>query len=61
AAAHIAFGSGFGRTRTERPIRHVNRSTTHLDVMIGGPDLEATGVHATGRRIDLIRDGSWRI
>ena len=61
AAAHIAFGSGFGRTRTERPIRHVNRSTTHLDVMIGGPDLEATGVHATGRRIALIRDGSWRI
>ncbi len=61
AAAHIAFGSGFGNTRSERPARGVNRSTTHLDVMIGGPDLEATGVDSRGRRIALIRDGAWRI
>jgi aminopeptidase len=61
AAAHIAFGSGFGSTRTEKPARGVNRSTTHLDVMIGGPDLEAHGVDARGRRIPLIRDGAWQI
>jgi aminopeptidase len=61
AAAHIAFGSGFGGTRTETPARGVNRSTTHLDVMIGSPDLEATGIDARGRRIPLIREGSWQI
>src|SRR5579871_4611485 len=38
AAAHIAFGSGFGNTRTVKPARGINDSTTHLDVMIGGPD-----------------------
>jgi leucyl aminopeptidase (aminopeptidase T) len=39
----------------------VNRSTTHLDVMIGSPKLEATGIDARGRRIPLIRDGAWQI
>jgi len=61
AAAHIAFGSGFGGTRTESPARGVNRSTTHLDVMIGSPKLEVTGIGARGRRIPLIRDGVWQI
>jgi aminopeptidase len=61
AAAHIAFGSGFGGTRSETPARAVNRSTIHLDVMIGGPELEATGFDARGRRIPLIREGAWQI
>ncbi|HKD94068.1 MAG TPA: aminopeptidase [Gaiellaceae bacterium] len=61
AAAHIAFGSGFGGTRTETPARGLNRSTIHLDVMIGGPELEATGFDARGRRIPLIREGTWQI
>jgi aminopeptidase len=61
AAAHIAFGAGFGGTRTEKPARGVNRSTTHLDVMIGGPDLEVTGVAAKGRRVPVIHDGLWNL
>jgi aminopeptidase len=61
AAAHIAFGSGFGGTRSESPARGVNRSTIHLDVMIGGPDLEATGFDGRGRRIPLIHEGAWQI
>ena len=61
AAAHIAFGSGFGGTRSETPARGVNRSTIHLDVMIGGPDLEATGFDARGRRVPVIREGTWQI
>ncbi len=61
AAAHIAFGSGFGGTRLETPARGVNRSTIHLDVMIGSPELEATGFTARGRRIPLIHEGTWQI
>ena len=61
AAAHIAFGSGFGNTRTTKPARGVNGSTIHLDVMIGGPDLEAAGVDARGRRVPLLRDGLWAV
>ena len=61
AAAHIAFGSGFGGTRPDTPPRALNRSTIHLDVMIGGPGLEATGFDARGRRIPLIREGAWQL
>jgi aminopeptidase len=61
AATHIAFGSGFGGTRSETPVRGVNRSSIHLDVMIGSPKLEVTGVDARGRRIPLIRGGAWQI
>jgi len=61
AAAHIAFGSGFGGTRTEKPARRLNNSSVHLDVMIGTPDFEVTGINAKGRRIPVIRDGLWQI
>lgn len=61
ATAHIAFGSGFGGTRTERPARGLNQSPVHLDVMIGSPDLEATGVNAKGKRIPVIHDGLFQI
>jgi aminopeptidase len=61
AAAHIAFGCGFRNTRSQKPARGVNASATHLDVMIGSEELEVTGVDARGRRVALIRDGSWRI
>ena len=61
AASHIAFGSGFGGTRSETPARGVNKSAIHLDVMIGGPELEATGFDARGRRVPLIREGAWQI
>jgi len=61
AAAHIAFGSGFGGTRSETPARGINRSVIHLDVMIGSRELEATGFDARGKRIPLIREGAWQI
>jgi aminopeptidase len=61
AAAHIAFGAGFHGTRAQKPVRGVNDSAVHLDVMIGGPDFEVTGVTAKGRRLPVIRDGLWQI
>jgi aminopeptidase len=61
AAAHIAFGAGFGGTRTGKRAIGLNRATVHLDVMIGGPDFEATGITAKGKRVPVIADGLWRI
>ena len=60
AAAHIAFGSGFGGTRTNGA-RGLNRSSVHLDVMIGGPDFEVTGITEKGKRVPVIADGLWQI
>jgi len=61
AAAHIAFGAGFGGTRTEKPARGVNNATVHLDVMIGGPDFEVTGLTPKGKRVAVIADGLWQV
>ena len=61
AAAHIAFGGGFGGTRTGARAIGLNRASAHLDVMIGGPDFEATGVTPAGKRIPVIADGLWQI
>ena len=65
AAAHMAFGSGFPHTRVDhtksRAARGVNNSDAHVDVMIGTPDFEATGIGARGRRIPLIADGVWQL
>ncbi len=60
AAAHIAFGSGFGGTRLEGA-RGLNRSDVHLDVMIGSPEFEVTGVTGKGKRLPVIADGLWQI
>jgi aminopeptidase len=62
AAAHMAFGSGFAKTRTVPIARKrygVNRSKTHIDVMIGTDALNAFGVTQKGRRVALVADGAW--
>jgi aminopeptidase len=64
AAAHMAFGSGFAKTRTVPIGRNrygVNRSQTHIDVMIGTDELEAVGVKQNGKRVPLVTAGVWAI
>ena len=63
AAAHMAFGSGFAKTRTVpigRKRYGVNRSKTHIDVMIGTDALDAWGVTQSGRRVPLVAGGAWQ-
>jgi aminopeptidase len=62
AAAHMAFGFGFGQARLpEATGKRVNKSFIHLDVMIGTDELEATGITEAGRRVPLIVDGEWQV
>jgi aminopeptidase len=64
AAAHIAFGSGFAKTRTvpiNRQRHGVNRSKTHIDVMVGTDALNADGIRQSGKRVSLVADGAWQI
>jgi aminopeptidase len=60
AVAHMAFGQAFTETRRNGRGGGLNRSDTHVDVMIGSDDLEATGVKGR-RRVPLIRDGEWQL
>src|SRR5262249_3800541 len=48
AASHIAFGSGFPFLVDENEVARVNESATHVDFMIGSPELEVDGITTEG-------------
>lgn len=67
ATSHVALGSAYvsaidgGRTltRDERRELGVNESAAHVDVMLGGPDVDVDGIDARGRTTPVIRDDRW--
>jgi aminopeptidase len=60
-ACHIAMGSGFTGCRTGgRHSPDLNSSRTHIDVVIGSPDVEVVATTASGETVPLIVDGDWR-
>ncbi|HEX7626231.1 MAG TPA: aminopeptidase [Gaiellaceae bacterium] len=61
AASHIAFGTGFPFLVEEADAARVNESGTHIDFMIGSPELEVDGVTAAGERVPVLRGGDWQI
>jgi aminopeptidase len=61
ARSHIALGSGFEFLVEDDDVARVNRSATHVDFMIGSPELEVDGVTADGERVPLLRGGDWQI
>ena len=61
AASHIALGSGFPFLVDGDVADRVNTSATHVDFMIGSPELEVDGVTADGERVPIMRDGNWLI
>jgi aminopeptidase len=62
AASHIALGSAYGFTVEDDGERdRANASQIHVDFMIGGEDVEVTGVTREGDRVPVLRDGRWQI
>ena len=62
AASHIAFGNGFPFLVEDGGRRAAsNTSGTHVDFMIGSPELEVDGVTADGERVPVLRGGDWQI
>jgi aminopeptidase len=60
AATHMAFGSGFPVARRPGGRRSpVNRSRSHVDVMLGSDELVVAGVAADGTRTPILEAGSW--
>jgi aminopeptidase len=66
AASHIAWGAGLAWTMDgvpadEHEAAGLNNSQTHIDFMIGSPDVEVDGVEAGGAAVPLLRDGRWQL
>ena len=61
AASHIALGSGFPFLVEGDDMERVNTSATHVDFMIGSPEVEVDGITADGERVPVMRGGDWQI
>jgi aminopeptidase len=62
AASHIALGRAYSFTvDDERERARANVSAIHIDFMIGGDDVDVTGVTASGERVPVLRGGDWQL
>jgi aminopeptidase len=66
AASHIAWGAGLawtldGLPPEEHAAAGLNESETHIDFMMGSPDVEVDGVESGGGTVALLRDGVWQL
>jgi aminopeptidase len=69
ATCHVAYGAGFAfsvedhesMSVEERLEAGINVSRVHTDVMLGGPEVEVTGITRGGTAVPIIRDDLWRL
>lgn len=61
ATSHIALGSAYEEAVGEEDLPRINRSVTHVDFMVGGDDVDVTGITRDGKRIPVLRGGAWQI
>jgi aminopeptidase len=59
---HIALGEGFAfAVESEEDRARVNDSAIHHDFMIGGDEVDVTGITQAGDRVLVLRGGAWQI
>ena len=61
AASHIALGNAYELTVGAEDVPKINKSAIHVDFMIGGDDVEVTGLTADGGEVAVLRGGTWQI
>jgi aminopeptidase len=66
AASHIAWGQGLpwvleGQPGDKLAELGLNGSQTHVDFMIGCPELEVDGIEQGGAAVPILRDGEWQL
>jgi aminopeptidase len=61
AASHLALGSAYELGVGEEDVDRINDSQIHIDFMVGGPEVDVTGITKDGDRVPVLRDASWQI
>ena len=62
AASHIALGSAYLFTvADEAEHARANASQIHVDFMIGGDDVDVTGITPSGDEVPVLRGGTWQV
>lgn len=61
AVSHVALGDAIVECLVDDGDPARNRSAIHVDFMIGGPEVDATGSGRNGGRVPLLRGGRWQI
>ncbi len=61
ATCHIAYGAGFPFLADGDPGDGLNVANTHVDFMVGGPELEVDAVLDDGTAVPLIRNEEWQL
>jgi aminopeptidase len=61
ATCHIAYGAGLPFLVEGEPDEGLNVANTHVDFMVGGPELEVDALLADGTAVPLIRDETWQL
>lgn len=61
AASHLAFGSAYAVAVDEQDHDRINKSTIHLDFMVGADDVAVSGITKDGTEVPVLRDGSWQL
>ncbi|MEQ8197973.1 MAG: aminopeptidase [Clostridiaceae bacterium] len=67
ASCHLAIGKAYpfclkdseGLSKEELLKKGVNESLTHVDFMVGTPDLNISGIKENGEEIQIFKDGNW--
>jgi aminopeptidase len=61
AASHIALGNAYEIAVDEEDVPKINKSEIHIDFMIGGNDVQVTGLTPAGDVVPILTDGTWQI
>jgi aminopeptidase len=62
AASHIALGRAYEVALDDEADKaRANLSAIHVDFMIGGPQVQVTGLTAAGDPVPVLRDGAWAL
>ena len=57
----MALGTAYDAAVSDADRKRLNRSSIHVDFMVGSPEVEVTGITREGDRVPVLRDAAWQI